>query len=614
MSGNEPNWKDDEQELPSEEESRNLYGAPKGPDGPLWEPDAADSEDASEPIEISLDDPAPVAFDEPEPLEQPTALDLDADPGDAGGQDEAYQVSLGSDGADSAAAPDFESSSFEPSEFETAEPQGSEPELYTADDAPGLQLAGESGADEDLDLGNRPADGARVVAASEVFSEEFMGTEGASDFLGLDTEFDSTPAGPVAPIPVTPATDDGELDLAAAPALATEVATEAAPLGSPELGEEDEYLAEVDGSYVEGEYEGDAYAEDELEGEYDEFEGEEVATGSSRSPMLLVAGAFVLGLGAVALTVAGPRFFPRFFGKQDAPPAEVAQVTPQPKPKPKPVATDPEASDPAGQGEAGTEAGGEAGVEAGGTEPVEGSGGGLEPRPVEEFVDPAGEDVPPAFEDPGGAVVEGPVTVDPEAAGDPLVEADPIEATPEVSPDDPVYQRGDATGPTTLEDLVIQVGDADTFLGGNAELIDLVWRGTTVPFEAVASPNRILTPAVGRVRVEMVTSDVFEGRLFAVGENKVWLDLDLGRIGLDGRGVEGIQNLEEDAPGKGGGLSDIATGRRVRARVPGGVLYGRVRTIRGDQVTLVTDSGARITLDAPDLEPVSEQKSVVLKF
>src|SRR5262245_35466851 len=44
-------------------------------------------------------------------------------------------------------------------------------------------------------LGNRPASGARVVSVSEVFSEHFIGAEGASDFLGLDTEFDPTPVG-----------------------------------------------------------------------------------------------------------------------------------------------------------------------------------------------------------------------------------------------------------------------------------------------------------------------------------------------------------------------------------------------------------------------------------
>lgn len=603
MSGNEPTWNEDEQELPSfsEEESQSIYGAPSAPAGPLWEPDATDS---------------------PEPAQ------LDADSSESTfGSDTGFRPDPYSDLGDD--DDDLDG----PMEIHAEDDEEAPLELQgEAEPGAGLQLAG-----EDDSLGNRPADGARVGAASEVFSEDFIGSEGASDFLGLDTEFDNTPApiaasgGDVAGDEVDYASQTGGVMAPMAAEMAEAAMAAAATATSTEISAEDEYLAEVDNSYVEGEYqgiEGDEY--DEYGEEY-ELDGEE--EGARRSPVLLLAGtAFALGLGAVALFVAGPKFF----GKNEAPTEVASRPTPSQPKGPKGANGAADAAAAAAGAETATETEGEAAEGAG--EPMEGSGEGLEPRPLEDFLnDPSRptELVEPAAEgpaeDPGAdsgasgldAIVGG--------AGPELTETDPVEtpvqpdpevvaevpdAAPEPTNDDLVYRRGDATDPLTLDQLIIQVSDRDSFLGSNAELVDLVWRGNAVPTEAIALPNRILTPAVGKVRVEMVTADIFEGRLFAVGDNKVWLDLDLGRIGLDGRGVESIENLQDDLPSRAPGdvVSDIATGRRVRASVPGGVIYGRVRSIREGQVTLITDSGARITLDAPDLEPVSERKSVVLKF
>ena len=537
MSGNEPNWKDDEQELPSfdEQGGPDLYGdTPSGPDGPLWEPTGEES---------SFE--APVSPDGPE------------------------------EGRDGLSPTD------EP--VEVTEPQAS------------ADAAGEPEG-ELPSIGNRPAEGARVASASEVLSEDFLGTEGASDFLGLDMEMDDGPAEAFgSPADAFAAPTPPQLQPQAFAGTATEVPP-VNPMAAPDAGFGDGYEEGAEFVDEAGEFGEGEFGDEEFEGEFEEEPVQRKGSG-----LMLVAGAFGLGLVVVAAVVLGPKYMNRGGegpvelaggGPTPGPVAPVQPADPATDPSTDPVAGDPTPADPTPNG----------------GEPVE-------PLSIEDFVTSQGGPTTDPGTDP---------TVDPAAdpSADPALDpaTDPLAGDP--TPFDPTQVPGvdnvpvgDFQNGMTLEELIAMSADPDGFLGTNPGLVDLVWRGEEVPLEAMGVPSRILTPKVGRVRVLMASTDVFEGRLYAMGNNRIELDLSLGRIALDGAVVDRIDRLPDgDQSSQVVEASDLPPGRRVRAIVPGGVIYGRVRSIKGEEVTLVTDSGSRITLQAPQLEPVNERKSVVLKL
>ncbi len=142
-----------------------------------------------------------------------------------------------------------------------------------------------------------------------------------------------------------------------------------------------------------------------------------------------------------------------------------------------------------------------------------------------------------------------------------------------------------------------------------------IWEGSTVPIESIDASTRMLTPSVGRVRTILYGGEVFEGRLYAVGQGKVWLDTELGRLALVSDQVQKLEQLAspDGTPVLGQAGSEALAGLpRVRARTPGGMFYGKV-TARDDKtVTLITDEGARITLDAPIIEPVPASRTVIV--
>jgi hypothetical protein len=139
----------------------------------------------------------------------------------------------------------------------------------------------------------------------------------------------------------------------------------------------------------------------------------------------------------------------------------------------------------------------------------------------------------------------------------------------------------------------------------------MIWRGDTVPLAAIAAPSKVLTPHVGVVRLHMESGEVFDGRLWAVGLNQVWVDARPGRIGLDATRIVQYERLPVRE------LSDrvhhAATGERVRVQVPGGVLYGRVLSSDADLVTLVTDGGGKVTVKNPVVQPLGPSRAMVVK-
>jgi hypothetical protein len=142
-----------------------------------------------------------------------------------------------------------------------------------------------------------------------------------------------------------------------------------------------------------------------------------------------------------------------------------------------------------------------------------------------------------------------------------------------------------------------------------------IWEGSTIPTESIGSTTRMLTPAVGRVRMILYGGEVFEGRLYAVGQSKIWLDTELGRLALVSDQVQKLEQLAspDGTPVLGQAGSETLAGLpRVRARTPGGMFYGKVTSNDGKSVTLITDEGARITLDAPIIEPVPASRTVIV--
>jgi len=142
--------------------------------------------------------------------------------------------------------------------------------------------------------------------------------------------------------------------------------------------------------------------------------------------------------------------------------------------------------------------------------------------------------------------------------------------------------------------------------------VAVIWQADEVPIQLLDSPNQVLTPDVGSVRVSLGAGDAFEGSLYAVGQGSVWLDFGPGRIALDAERVESIQRLEGPADATTEEAAERMPGERVTLRLPGGRISGSIVARRGDRITLLTDAGARITLDDPVFEGAARTSTIRL--
>ena len=140
-----------------------------------------------------------------------------------------------------------------------------------------------------------------------------------------------------------------------------------------------------------------------------------------------------------------------------------------------------------------------------------------------------------------------------------------------------------------------------------------IWEGTAIPIEAINHETRLLTPAVGHVRAVLTSGEIFEGRLYAVGNKQVWLDAELGRIGLIGDHLTRIDHITAEQAGSDKSLEDYAGLRPVRVRTAGGVFHGRIVDEDEEALTLITASGARLTLQRRSVVEVEDDRDVILK-
>jgi hypothetical protein len=430
--------------------------------------------------------------------------------------------------------------------------------------------------------GNRPASGARQATPGEILSSEIGAPTNAGDFLGLDVEFTADPnlwngssetgapkEGPLAGLSVSLA-GSGAAPSPAVPSSA------------------DEAQAHLDA--LEAELASTPHA----------------AQGSQRRTLLvgLLVVTALAGLGTTYV----PTLLQKFGGSAPASQSDVtARGTKSGRtPKGRAPTGDESPAPLAGAATLDTTATGDASSSA--------SAGATRARAEAGLAAASttfGEDLGTALARSIGSralVREAPRVAQP-GAGD----LDPL-AGLGVDPLDPALQSSAASEGSELlfEGELGSALDPASLTWATSENVDMIWRGTSVPMEAISAPAKVLTPRVGAVRVTMASGELFDGRLFAVGLARVWIDAKVGRIGLDGERVTRIERLSslEDVHDDPEGAT---TGKRVRVKTLGGVLVGRILSIQGTRVTLLTDEGGRITLDDPVLEPLPSSRAILVE-
>lgn len=434
-----------------------------------------------------------------------------------------------------------------------------------------LNNPAEQGFPSDLDTsspyaGNRPASGARRATPGEVLSQGFQGAENAGDFLGLDTEFAGS-QDPNAAYGGTP------LDLVPLPTTQVDPAYApdalAAPAPMPEGDPVQEY-AQAPSAFEFGE---------DLGSEEGEFAPAEEPT-ASKKPMFV--GALVLAALGAGGVFYGPALYSQFFGsKTEIAESQLAAASKPPRVEPGTSTT--------------KSAAGEAPVVA------RAPSTSAAPSPADSESASALPRVAPtrAFEP---SAVAGEKSLPTAAEGESKADAEAL-----------AVAAGRAPAPTTQAGFPDLTGAEYDW--ATADKLELIWRGEEVPLEAMRGPAKTIMPRVGNVRVFTATGDVFDGRLFAVGQNRVWIDTEPGRVGLDGDQVERIEVLPPLPAGTqlSGNPALSAGGKRVRVRVPGGMLYGSVLKAEGEDVTLALQDGGRVRVKAAELQDLGPGRAVIVR-
>jgi len=166
------------------------------------------------------------------------------------------------------------------------------------------------------------------------------------------------------------------------------------------------------------------------------------------------------------------------------------------------------------------------------------------------------------------------------------------------------------------EDLVVAGEDLTGLRAANADDLAAVWPNETIPEEYLRGDRKVLTPAVGRVRAILQTDEVFEGRLYAIGQNTLWLEGVYGLMGLDGERIASLNRISSDdgAPVLGATGSETMTGlERVRINAKGGAFFAKVISQEGDKTIVITDGGARLTLANEEVEFLGRNPEIVIK-
>ncbi|MEX1024015.1 MAG: hypothetical protein WD226_02960 [Planctomycetota bacterium] len=464
--------------------------------------------------------------------------------------------------------------------------------------------------------GNRPADGARRATPGEVFHEGFIGSDSASDFLGLDVDMDALSQVDECrdePLEVASPATHLELNEPAGTWGSEQQAVEASDeldLGVPDLDIEahgqiqSQARSEPDGetfretstaapraAWDDDEHLSVEELDDEDLEDYDEedFLDEEIVAGTGGRKLALVAIPFVLGIVAVAGVVLVPRMLEKY---TDGIGAELARSVPE-RARTRAVVDD---------------------------QPVSGANEAEPANDSESTEVVAVEFDAPEFDEsamtsePGDAIAVDRAETRPVDDAQAIAADDPADVPTEARPGldhllgalvgEAQHEPRDTTWDEPLETQLWRTApDAEW---------DVIWKGAAVPMEAIVSTQQVLTPRVGGVRVHLSSGEVFDGTLYAVGQNRVWLDARPGRVGFDGERVTKIDRITEEAAAASTGKR-VATGDRVRIRVPGGNLFGRILAEDADgRLTVQTDAGGRVTVASVEVEAVGRSRVRVL--
>jgi len=473
---------------------------------------------------------------------------------------------------------------------------------------------------------SRPADGARQATPGEVLFEGFPSSDDAGDFLGLDTELHfSSEAGAHGSI-------DTGLGVGEESGGAEYAPT--APGAAPEEG------AEVYGDAED--FEGD---EDDLEQAYEEefAEDEEYADAEGGPHMgVLFVTALAVGALAVAGAVYGPALIEQYTGGTESTPVATTagtSATTTSTTDPGTVATGAEGGATTSSTTTTTSAGG-------GTSTTGASGATAGASGATELTNPT-DPTSGGSEDPFYASATGeptaPVKTGERGSLQRLFSSSTFELVPRESTGMTVASGAETTtggtpldGPTgTGGEATLPVerpiplpgsqrgGEPDAaaeFLSGGMDWasrgdVDVVWRRSEIPLEAMDAPTRVATPHVGTVRVHLAGGDFFEGRLVALGEGNVWIQTKPGRMAFPGDEVASIEALGMMlATADPGAIHAPKRGERVRVRAPGGLIYGHV--VRQDEsgaLTLRTDEGGKVTLEEGEIEKIRSSRAVIVE-
>jgi len=495
---------------------------------------------------------------------------------------------------------------------------GSDPIQFNEGDDD-LQSSGEGQMASSTDgaESNRPAANANLSETVDATTEDFEFQDEADDFLGLEGEVQALEAASETDSASDGSFnvgDDGELDLSDGWLL--EVASEenTAPVEEPAAStsiesadpeqieqlvtdtiastvvDEEEFEAEtMAGDDEDYEFESDEDYDGEFE---DEFEVDELAEDAPQRSKKLVVIGFCAGiLGTVGLLLLDSGTASDGIGTEVATGVATAPTQPTNAEGAEAVA-DTSATDVATTTE-----------EPESNEPIENVLEGLLAAPTE-ITEPVNAE---------------PITF--AALPDPVATSDPIAAMPSLPslPSMPDLTPVDIDMPTQDEPRTVlaqlaqgaENGDISGFMDFTpASGAGFIWTGEMVPMESISTKGRILTPAVGIVRATMNSGELFEGNLYAVGSNRVWIEMGPGRVGLDGSKVQKIERVVAETLEA--EQAEAALGQRVRVRAAGGVLYGKVKSREGNRVTIITDKGARITLIDPEIEAIGRLSGLVL--
>lgn len=206
------------------------------------------------------------------------------------------------------------------------------------------------------------------------------------------------------------------------------------------------------------------------------------------------------------------------------------------------------------------------------------------------------------------------------ATSAPNVSAAPSEAAASPAPSAPAAQPSAPSTPATPAPIVAtpaqpapapaapaQAEPAAPAQPAASNDLAMIWQAETVPLDKIAHGARVLTPSVGNVRIFMTAGDTWEGKLYAVGQNKVWLDTSTGRIELKGAEVKSIERILSTPAELGEGDAPLP-GMWVRVKTRGGTIYGRLIGVDGNRVTIETPERARITLEDAEVEQAKPPK------